>query len=578
MSVPLSTLSMSPLAQRKWILPRITDIRPFEGVRGAFGLPACFVSLLSQRGLVETASVESFLYPKLRSLSAPELLPDMSLAVERVDTAMRNGEKIVLYGDYDVDGVASLALISRVLSAYQVRTECFLPRRSEEGYGLTLVGIKRCLEEYRPNLLIAVDCGTNSAEEVAEIRRRGIDVVILDHHEVHSRRPNCTALVNPKMGRDLHYLCSTGVAFKLAHALMKYRAIPNINLKDYLDIVALATVADLVPLVGENRTLVKWGLEQMRTTRWAGLAALTQTAGIKASIRSADVGFRLGPRINAAGRLGTAYQALALLLSDDPVECIRLATILNAQNYERQTVEKSVTQEVEFWIEEHHDRARGAAIIAGHQNWHSGVLGIVASRIARRYHRPTLLIGFDGRGVGRGSGRSIEGFPLIKALRRCSNILEEFGGHRMAVGLTLSEANFENFCTSFEEVAKSLMTEEMLIPRLYLDAEVSAESLSYSLLEWQDQLEPFGSSNPQPLFLLRQLQPIRSPYWMGSKHLSLKLSSGRQQLQAVFFNATGFSIPCPPWDVAFHLDRNEFSKHPSFQLRIVDIRSSNRSL
>jgi len=578
MSVPLSTLSMSLLAQRKWILPRITDIRPFEGVRGAFGLPACFVSLLSQRGLVETASVESFLYPKLRSLSAPELLPDMSLAVERVDTAMRNGEKIVLYGDYDVDGVASLALISRVLSAYQVRTECFLPRRSEEGYGLTLVGIKRCLEEYRPNLLIAVDCGTNSAEEVAEIRRRGIDVVILDHHEVHSRRPNCTALVNPKMGRDLHYLCSTGVAFKLAHALMKYRAIPNINLKDYLDIVALATVADLVPLVGENRTLVKWGLEQMRTTRWAGLAALTQTAGIKASIRSADVGFRLGPRINAAGRLGTAYQALALLLSDDPVECIRLATILNAQNYERQTVEKSVTQEVEFWIEEHHDRARGAAIIAGHQNWHSGVLGIVASRIARRYHRPTLLIGFDGRGVGRGSGRSIEGFPLIKALRRCSNILEEFGGHRMAVGLTLSEANFENFCTSFEEVAKSLMTEEMLIPRLYLDAEVSAESLSYSLLEWQDQLEPFGSSNPQPLFLLRQLQPIRSPYWMGSKHLSLKLSSGRQQLQAVFFNATGFSIPCPPWDVAFHLDRNEFSKHPSFQLRIVDIRSSNRSL
>jgi len=502
----------------------------------------------------------------------------MSLAVERVDTAMRNGEKIVLYGDYDVDGVASLALISRVLSAYQVRTECFLPRRSEEGYGLTLVGIKRCLEEYRPNLLIAVDCGTNSAEEVAEIRRRGIDVVILDHHEVHSRRPNCTALVNPKMGRDLHYLCSTGVAFKLAHALMKYHAIPNINLKDYLDIVALATVADLVPLVGENRTLVKWGLEQMRTTRWAGLAALTQTAGIKASIRSADVGFRLGPRINAAGRLGTAYQALALLLSDDPVECIRLATILNAQNYERQTVEKSVTQEVEFWIEEHHDRARGAAIIAGHQNWHSGVLGIVASRIARRYHRPTLLIGFDGRGVGRGSGRSIEGFPLIKALRRCSNILEEFGGHRMAVGLTLSEANFENFCTSFEEVAKSLMTEEMLIPRLYLDAEVSAESLSYSLLEWQDQLEPFGSSNPQPLFLLRQLQPIRSPYWMGSKHLSLKLSSGRQQLQAVFFNATGFSIPCPPWDVAFHLDRNEFSKHPSFQLRIVDIRSSNRSL
>ncbi|ALJ56212.1 Single-stranded-DNA-specific exonuclease RecJ [Candidatus Xiphinematobacter sp. Idaho Grape] len=565
--------------QRKWILPRATDMRSLDSVQSTFGLPACFVSLLLQRGLTGTASVESFLYPKLRSLSAPELLPDMSPAVERVDIAMRNGEKIVLYGDYDVDGIASLALISRILAAYRIRAECFLPRRTEEGYGLTLAGIKRCFAEHRPDLLIAVDCGTNSAEEVAAVRRRGADVVILDHHEVHSRHPNCTALVNPKMGRDFHYLCSAGVAFKLAHALVKYHTIPGINLKDYLDIVALATVADLVPLIGENRTLVKWGLKQMRTTRWAGLAALTQIAGVKASICSADIGFRLGPRINAAGRLGTAHQALALLLSDDPEECIRLATDLNTRNCERQTVEKSVTREVEFWIEAHHDHTRNAAIIAGHQNWHSGVLGIVASRIARRYHRPTLIIGFDGSGVGKGSGRSIEGFPLIKALRRCSNKLEGFGGHRMAAGLTLLEANFKSFCTSFEEVAKSLITEEMLIPRLYLDAEVSAESLSHSLLEWQDQLEPFGSSNPQPLFLLRQLQPVHSPHWMGNKqHLSLKLSSGRRQLEAVFFNAVGFCMPHPPWDVAFHLDRNEFSKHPSFQLRIIDIRSSKGSL
>ncbi|QQY09105.1 MAG: single-stranded-DNA-specific exonuclease RecJ [Candidatus Xiphinematobacter sp.] len=549
-----------------------------EGVQGTLGLPACFVSLLSQRGIVETASMESFLYPELRSLSDPELLPDMLLAVERVDIAVRNGEKIVLYGDYDVDGVASLALISRVLAAYRIRAECFLPQRSKEGYGLTLLGIKRCFEEHRPDLLIAVDCGTNSVEEVAAIRHRGVDVVILDHHEIHSKRPDCVALVNPKTGKDLHYLCSTGVAFKLAHALTKYRTIPGINLKDYLDIVALATVADLVPLVGENRTLVKWGLKQMRTTRWVGLAALTQTAGVGASIRSADVGFRLGPRINAAGRLGTAHQALALLLSDDPREGIRLATVLNAQNFERQTIEKSVTQEVELWIEAHHDYTRNATIVAGHQNWHGGVLGIVASRIARRYHRPTFLIEFNSRGMGRGSGRSIEGFPLIEALRRCSNVLEGFGGHRMAAGLTVLETNFENFCISFEKVARSLVTEEMLIPRLYLDAEVSAESLSQSLLEWQEYLEPFGSSNPQPLFLLRRLQPVRSPYWIGNRHLSLKLTAGCQQLQAIFFNAVEFSIPRPPWDIAFHLDRNEFSKYPSFQLRIVDMRSSKRSL
>lgn len=523
---------------------------------------------------MDSAAMERFLFPKLCSISDPELLPDMVLAVERINVAIHNRERIVLYGDYDVDGISSLALISRTLAMSRIETKCFLPQRADEGYGLSLAGIDRCFREYQPELLIVMDCGTNSVEEVTEIQSRGADVIILDHHEVHSERPDCVAVVNPKRGKDFHYLCSTGIVFKLAHALMKYRIVPKTALKEYLDLVALATVSDLVPLVGENRVLVKCGLEQMERTRWAGLAALMQISGIRAPVRSVDIGFRLGPRINAAGRLGSAKQALALLLSDDPRECVALARNLDTKNCKRQAIEQSVVQAVELWIAENHDHTRRITIVAGHQSWHHGVLGIVASRIAQRYYRPTFIVGFDPSGIGKGSGRSIKGFSLIEALRRCTDALEKFGGHQMAAGLTLWEPQFKNFCASFEYAAQTLITKDMLIPRLFIDAEVCTESLLHPLLECQDRLEPFGVSNPQPLFLFRRLQPANL-YWIKKRHLRMQFVFGHQRLQAIFFNASGLSIPYPPWDIAFHLDRNDFRGSASLQLRIIDFRSSD---
>ena len=537
-------------------------------------VPKFLDTLLFQKGFSTTEAAEKFLYPKLKSLSRPELLPGVERAVTRLDVAVRKKERLVLYGDYDVDGVASLAFLSRILAAYGIQAKCFLPLRAEEGYGLSTAGVERCFEEHNPQLLIVVDCGTNSVKEVAEIRRRGADVIILDHHEPTSERPDCTALVNPKLESDFHYLCSAGVVFKLVHAFLKHHPCPGLDLKEYLDFVALATVSDLVPLVEENRILVKKGLKQMENTRWPGLKALMRVAGVKAPIQASDIGFRLGPRINAAGRLGTAQQALALLLSEDLTESARIAANLDVQNRERQAVEKAVVREVDLWVEAHHDPKRDVSIVAGHRDWHNGVLGIVASRITRRYHRPTFLVGFDSNGTGKGSGRSIEGLSLVAVLQYCSHALEKFGGHEMAAGLTVREEKFEIFRTSFEEAARSLLAPEMLIPYLRLHAEIHGEDLSPSILEWQDILEPFGSANPQPLFLLRQVKPACEPRWMRDKHLRLEFAWQSRRHQAVFFNAP--DLPNPPWDIAFYLDRNEFNGNISLQLRIIDIRTSVR--
>jgi single-stranded-DNA-specific exonuclease len=515
--------------QRKWILPTEREHR-----LGDLDLPPFVISFLNQKGFVDADSAQNFLYPQLKLLSPPEILPEMDRAVERLDAAVRRQESIVLYGDYDVDGVASLTLLRRILRAYGNEAKCFLPLRAEEGYGLSTAGLERCFQEYSPSLLIVVDCGTNSVEEVAEIRRRGVEVMILDHHEPNTERPDCVALVNPKRGSEFHYLCSAGIVFKLIHAFYKRRPLQGLDLKEYLDLVALATVADLVPLIQENRTFVRRGLKQMENTRWPGLAALMRVAGVKAPVRSSDVGFRLGPRINAAGRLGTAQKALALLLSEDPSEAARLATDLDVQNRERQAVERSVNREVDSWLQANH-KPECVSIVAGSRDWHSGVLGIVASRISRRYHRPTLLVGFGSDGIGKGSGRSIEGLSLVEALRPCSHLLEKFGGHEMAAGVTIHEDGFENFRANFEEITRRLVTDELLIPRLRLDAKIRSAELTMAFLEWQDLLEPFGTSNPQPIFFLQKLKPAFEPRWMREKHLRFEFRLEQQRLQAVFF-------------------------------------------
>lgn len=562
------------LMESRWIFPGDRTARIASSLGRECSVSPFVAGILARNGMDDAAAVEGFLRPRLRTLSDPNLLPDMPAAVARMDLALKRRERIVLYGDYDVDGVSSLAILARLLMAYGGVVECFLPSRMEEGYGLSRSGIERCFEVHRPELLIAVDCGTNSVAEVAEIRRQGVEVIIVDHHEFAGTRPDCVALVNPKRCDDFHYLCSAGLAFKLAHALLKHAPMPDFDLKEMLDIVAMATLADLVPLVGENRILVSSGLRQLAMTRWPGLTALMEVAGVNPPVSGADVGFRLGPRINAAGRLGTAREALELLLSNDSTEAAAIAASLDRQNRERQGVERAVAAEVISWVEEHHDPARHAAIVAGDGDWHDGVLGIVASKVMRRYHRPTLVVGFQPDGAGKGSGRSIEGVSLVEALGRCSDYLDKFGGHEMAAGLTLRREHFEAFREAFLEAAQSMVNEEMLVPRLVLDAEVSLGDIGMDMLEEQESLEPFGMGNPQPLLVMRGVAPASEPRVLKEKHLRIEFNEGRRRVPSIFFDGVSYPLPRPPWDVAFRLERNCYNGRVYPQIQITAIRGS----
>jgi single-stranded-DNA-specific exonuclease len=497
--------------QRRWIFPSAPDASSLSRVRRESELPGFLAELLLKRGVADGASADAYLKPRLRSLSAPEQLPEMEAAVARILTAMDRRERVVLYGDYDVDGITSLAILARFFKACGTTVPCFLPLRAEEGYGLSEAGVERCLEMHAPQLLLAVDCGTTSVREIAALRRRGVDVIVLDHHEPGAERPDCVALVNPKCGADFHYLCSAGVVFKLAHAILKARPVEGVDLREYLDLVALATVADIVPLVDENRIFVSHGLRQMEHTRWAGLAALQRVADVPTPVKAGDISFRMGPRINAAGRLGPAMEALQLLLADDPAEASRLAEGLDAHNRERQGVERHVVRDAEEWVAKNFNPDTQASIVAGSRDWHIGVLGVVASRIMRQYHRPTFIIGFDDSGAGKGSGRSIEGLPLVAMLRNCAGHLEKFGGHDMAAGISLNESSLSSFRDAFESAAQAIASEEMLTPRLRLDCELGLGDIDASVLESQDLLEPFGNSNPQPVMFSRAVAPAGEP-------------------------------------------------------------------
>ncbi len=530
-------------------------------------------TLLLAAGFQEQESVERFLHPRLRALSDPNLLPDMPAAVARLDAALRRRERIVLYGDYDVDGVASLALLHRVLAAYGGRVECFLPLRAEEGYGLSEAGLDRCIELHAPELLVAVDCGTCSTAEIAKLRARGIDVVVLDHHEPGPTRPDCVALVN-RSSATISPTCA-------AWALPSKRRTPcsrpcrcrASTFAKMLDLVALATICDLVPLVGENRILVRAGLEQMTRSRWPGIAALLRVSSVMPPVRASDIGFRLGPRINAAGRLGTAQAALQLLLTNDPAEATRLAASLDAQNRERQAVERQVAIEVERWVEANFDATQHATIVAGSRDWHQGVLGIVARRIImRRHHRPTLVVGFDETGHGKGSGRSIEGLSLVDALRRCEAHLGKFGGHEMAAGLNVHEEVFEvSARPSSPQHAAWLPT--TCSSRASGSTRRSRSTVS-ARIYWRrsDCSSPSAMATAAGALRARRAPGRRAARAQGEA--SAPVLPGRRPLNAIYFNGAEQPLPRPPWDVAFHLERNEYNGRVEAQMHVVAIRSA----
>ena len=559
----------------RWSLPSPVDpVRAAELASEARIVP-WVAEVMLRRGKGEVAEARRFLSPLLRSLSDPFLLPGMDAAVARISAALDAKERIALYGDYDVDGVTSLTILARVLRASGGEVTTFLPHRVDEGYGLSADGVARCIAIHAPKLLIAVDCGTTAVAEIAGLREQGIDTIVLDHHEPKDELPPVVAIVNPKVsGSDFRYLCSAGIAFKVAHALLKRRPVPGFDLKTVLDLVAVATVADIVPLVDENRILVKAGLERMEQTSWPGLRALIDVAAIKPPYDSGHIGFGIGPRLNASGRLASAEASLELLLTDHVPRAGILAKMLDQQNRERREVEDDVCVKAEAQLRNRFVPEADAAIVVGGAGWHPGVVGIVASRIQRKYHRPVIVVGFDPMGIGKGSGRSIEGLSLVTALGECADLMEKFGGHDMAAGLTIRQELFDEFRARFGTAARSILTPEQLVPRIHIDAEISLSAVNFKLLEQLASMQPFGMENRQPVFMARKVMHVGEPRVMKERHYSITLRQGRSDTRAVWWGAAEYPIPPLPWDVAFTVSRNEWNGTVSAQVEIKDLRTS----
>jgi single-stranded-DNA-specific exonuclease len=564
--------------QHQWIFPPCENLNGGAISWGEICGSECIARLLFRKGFRSTDEVQNFLRPRLSSLGDPFMLPQMGAAVTRILAALDLHERVVLFGDYDVDGVTSLALLDEMLRGYGASPDVFLPLRMEEGYGLNRESVERCLDQHRPQLLIAVDCGTASTGEIAELKKRGVDVIVLDHHEPKSVLPDCVALVNPKTDSRLpfHYLCSVGIVFKLCHALLKTRPLAGFDLKSRLDLVTLGTVADIVPLVDENRLLVHRGAIEIARTSRIGLQKLMQIAGVRPPILPDDIGYRLGPRLNAAGRLSTAEKSLRLLLTHDENAAAALATELDQQNRERQEVEKDILATAIAQIDKEFDAVRDIAIVAGARGWHPGVLGIVASRIARKYHRPAIVIGFHENGVGKGSGRSIDGLNLVETLTRCAGTLEKFGGHEMAAGLTLREESFARFADAFRSAARDMLSEAALQRCLHLDHELPFTEIDVEFLRWHELLQPFGSGNPQPIFFARAVEPVAPPRVVNEKHLIFRLRQGDQHRRAVYFDGTATEFPPPPWDVAFRIGVDEYDGETLVGMRIEAVRAAER--
>lgn len=558
----------------RWIPPAPVDSELVRRVAEGAGVGIWMAELLVRRGFSEAETVARFLASRLRGLGDPFALPGMEAAVERLLAAVDRQERVVLYGDYDVDGVAALTVLARLLRAYGALVSTFLPHRVDEGYGLSADGVARCIEKHSPQLLVAVDCGTTSVAEIAHLREGGVDVLVLDHHEPQAELPAALAIVNPKLGADLHCLCSAGIAFKVAHAMMKRRALPGFDLKEVLDLVAIATVADIVPLVDENRALVKAGLERLGNTVWPGVRALLDVAGLSPPFDPGHIGFGIGPRLNASGRLASAEASLELLMTSDAGRAKTLARMLDEQNRERRALENDVLLAAEAQVLNVCDPANVAGIVVGATGWHPGVVGIVASRILRRHHRPTIVVGFDTMGLGKGSGRSIDGFSLVDALGRCSAHLEKFGGHEMAAGLTMRIEALDEFRGAFDQAAREMLTKEQLHPRLVLDGEVRLGEIGLGLIDELAALQPHGIGNRKPVFLAKKVAHVGSPRLMKGKHYSFLLRQGRDQCRAVWWNSADIPLPPLPWDVAFSIERNDWNGSSAPQLDIRDIRTS----
>ena len=562
---------------KKWQIYEITPEKQEEinKLEKEYNLNTLLATILVNRGITKKEEIEIFLHPTRHNFHNPFLMPDMEIAVQEILKAIESKEKIIIYGDYDADGITSITVLKSFFEDLGLDVDYYIPNRLDEGYGLNKPAIEKIVNE-KYDLMITVDCGISAIEEIEYANELGLKTIVTDHHEVGESLPNAIAVVDAKR-KDNVYPCrdlaGVGVVFKLIQALSIKLNLKEESYLKYLDIVCVGTISDIVPLKDENRVITKLGLLLVNQTKNIGLKSLLYSSGYK-NIDSMAISFGVAPRINACGRMGHAEKALQLFLSKNINEVNQLTKELNEFNRIRQETEKNIYEEAIMQIDKRQLEKKNTLVVAG-ENWHHGVIGIVASKITEKYYKPSILLCYEGE-LAKGSGRSISGFDLHEALMKCTDTIEKFGGHSMAIGITIKREMVEEFSNEVEQIAHNMHIEE-IVPIIQIDGKIELNNISKEMVASLKDLEPFGEGNKTPIFAIRNLKIDSIRALSEGKHLKLTLKENNIMISAIGFNmgelVQEYKIG-DKVDLVGILEINSFNGVDTIQLNIKDIMKS----
>ncbi len=571
--------------EKKWVIKEKGDPAVVKQLAATLGISESLANLMVQRNITTREEAITFFEPDLRYLHDPFLMKDMNIAVERISTAIKKNERILVYGDYDVDGTTAVALMYSFLKELYSNVDYYIPDRYKEGYGVSFQGIDFAFQN-NCRLMITLDCGIKAVEKVKYARTKGIDVIVCDHHYPGDEIPKSAAVLDPKQpGCNYPYkeLSGCGVGFKLIHAYSRVHGIPFSRIAGYLDLVAVSIASDIVPLTGENRVLAYFGLKQLNEDPRTGLKEIIREAEVCRILTVEDVVFKIGPRINAAGRMETGRKAVELLISNDSKLATGISKEINNFNIERRNVDRSITTEAMRMISEDQRNVNAKTTVLFNPSWKKGVIGIVASRLIETYYRPTVIL-TESNGFATGSARSVQGYDLYQAIEACSDLLESFGGHMFAAGLTLRKENIKPFMERFEQYVNSTISEDQLVPRIFVDSELSFDVINEDFFNFLNKFQPFGPENMSPIFASRNVCDAGSGRMVGSsgEHLKLDLcheSTGQRTFPAIAFSQSEHFEHIragKPFDICYSVEMNEFRGSRNLQLNIRDIKVPGR--
>jgi single-stranded-DNA-specific exonuclease len=568
--------------QKRWVIKEKGETAVVKQLAGSLGVSDSLANLMVQRSITSAAEAGAFFNPSLDYLHDPFMMKDMNKAVDRISTAIKKNERILVYGDYDVDGTTAVALMYSFLMEQYSNVEYYIPDRYKEGYGVSYQGLDFAYQ-HNCKVVITLDCGIKSVEKVKYASTKGLDVIICDHHYPGDEIPKAFAVLDPKQpscSYPFKELSGCGVGFKLIQAYSRVHGIPFSAIAHYLDLVAVSIASDIVPITGENRVMAYFGLKRLNESPRIGLKELIRESEVTRALTIEDVVFKIGPRINAAGRMETGSKAVDLLVSGDTHLAAGISKEINNFNIERRTVDRTITTEAMRMISEDQRTVNSKTTVLYNPVWKKGVIGIVASRLIETYYRPTVIL-TESNGFATGSARSVQGYDLYAAIESCSDLLESFGGHMFAAGLTLKKENIRPFMDRFEKYVNSTISEEQLVPRVFIDTELQFSEINEGFFNTISKFQPFGPENMSPVFISHNVFDTGSGRMVGSsgEHLKLDLcqeSTGQKSFSAIAFSQANhfeYIKGGNPFDICYSVEMNEFRGNKNLQLNIRDIKT-----